>query len=106
MFTGLKIPKLIRWIFEVGIIFLVWMNILRLIFYFSFNHVGNPISTLGSTFLLGFRFDLKMICFLLEGMLLLGAMNFSDPFLSMRSRKGFFILLAVASVDNKFHLYH
>ena len=91
MLKALKIPKLIRWIFVVGIIFLLWMGLLRLIFYFAFNHTGNPISTLGSSFLLGFRFDLKMVCFLLEFMLLLGAMNISDPFISSRSRKGFIL---------------
>jgi phosphoglycerol transferase MdoB-like AlkP superfamily enzyme len=102
MFKGLKIPKLIRWIFAVGIIFLLWMGMLRLIFYFVFNHAGNPISTLGSTFLLGFRFDLKMICFLLVFMLLLGAMNISDPFNSSRSGKGFFILLAFMCLFTSF----
>ena len=95
MLEVLKIPKLIRWIFVVGIIFLLWMGLLRLIFYFVFNHAGNPISTLGSSFLLGSRFDLKMICFLLEFMLLLGALNMLDPFRSARSRKVYFILLAV-----------
>jgi phosphoglycerol transferase MdoB-like AlkP superfamily enzyme len=102
MFTGLKVPKLIRWIFAVGIIFLLWMGMLRLIFYFVFNHAGNPVSTLGSTFLLGFRFDLKMICFLLVFMLLLGALNMSDPFISSRSGKGFFILLAIMCLVTSF----
>jgi phosphoglycerol transferase MdoB-like AlkP superfamily enzyme len=102
MFKVLKIPKLIRWIFVVGIIFLLWMGLLRLIFYFVFNHAGNPISSLGSSFLLGFRFDLKMICFLLEFMLLLGAMNLSDPFMSVRSRKVYFTLLAVACLITSF----
>ena len=97
-----KVPKLIRWIFVVGIIFLLWMGLLRLIFYFVFNHAGNPISTLGSSFLLGFRFDLKMICFLLEFMLLLGALNISDPFISSRSRKVYFILLAIACLVTSF----
>jgi phosphoglycerol transferase MdoB-like AlkP superfamily enzyme len=102
MSKALKIPKLIRWIFVVGIIFLLWMSLLRLIFYFVFNHSGNPISTLGSSFLLGFRFDLKMICFLLEFMLLLGALNISDPFVSSRSGKGYFFLLAVVCVITSF----
>jgi phosphoglycerol transferase MdoB-like AlkP superfamily enzyme len=102
MFTGLKVPKLIRWIFAVGIIFLLWMGMLRLIFYFVFNHAGNPVSTLGSTFLLGLRFDLKMICFLLVFMLLLGALNMSDPFVSSRSGKGFFILLAIMCLVTSF----
>jgi phosphoglycerol transferase MdoB-like AlkP superfamily enzyme len=96
MIKGLKIPKLIRWIFAIGVIFLLWMGILRLIFYFSFNHAGNPISTLGSSFLLGFRFDLKMTCFLLAVLLFAGAPKVSDPFLSAASRKVFFILLGIA----------
>ncbi len=95
MFKGLKIPKLVRWIFAVGIIFLLWMGLLRLVFYFVFNHAGNPISVLGGSFFLGFRFDLKMICFLLVFLLLAGALNVTDPFLSSRSRKVFFVLLAI-----------
>jgi phosphoglycerol transferase MdoB-like AlkP superfamily enzyme len=102
MFKGLKIPKLVRWIFAVGIIFLLWMDLLRLVFYFVFNHAGNPISVLGSSFLLGFRFDLKMICFLLAFMLLAGALNITDPFISSRSKKVFFILLAVACLVTGF----
>ena len=102
MLGVLKVPKLIRWIFVVGIIFLLWMGLLRLIFYFAFNHAGNPISTVGSSFVLGFRFDLKMICFLLEFMLLLGALNISDPFISSRSRKGYFLLLAIVCVVTSF----
>ncbi|HEY4936991.1 MAG TPA: sulfatase-like hydrolase/transferase, partial [Puia sp.] len=102
MFTSLKIPKLIRWIFALGIIFLLWMSMLRLIFYFSFSHSGNPLSTLGSSFLLGFRFDLKMVCILLEAMLLFGALNVSDPFISSRSKKGFFILLAISCLLTSF----
>ncbi|HEX3080049.1 MAG TPA: hypothetical protein VHQ04_06280, partial [Puia sp.] len=95
MLKVLKIPKLIRWIFVVGIIFLLWMGLLRLIFYFVFNHAGNPISVLGPSFLLGLRYDIKMICFMLELMLLMGAVNMLDPFISRRARKVYFILLAI-----------
>src|SRR3954462_2047190 len=102
MYKVLKVPKLIRWILVVGVIFLLWMGLLRLIFYFGFNHTGNPISTLGSSFLLGFRFDLKMICFLLEFMLLLGLMDFSDPFISPRFRRVYFVLLAIACLVTSF----
>jgi phosphoglycerol transferase MdoB-like AlkP superfamily enzyme len=102
MMKGLKIPKLIRWIFAVGIIFLLWMGILRFVFYFTFNHIGNPLSTMGSSFLLGFRFDLKMICILLECLLLMGAWNRTDPFYSTRSKTVFFILLSIACIATSF----
>ncbi len=97
MFTGLKIPKLIRWIFWTGIIFLILMSLLRLIFYFSFNHSGNPFELLAASFLLGFRFDLKMVCILLEAMLAIGFLHASDPFRSNAGRKAEFILLAIVS---------
>lgn len=94
----LKIPKLIRWIFWTGIIFLILMSLLRLIFYFSFNHPVNTPGLLGKTFLLGFRFDLEMVCILLEAMLVLGFLNAYDPFRSSVGRKAEFILLGIASV--------
>lgn len=95
MFTGLKIPKLIRWIFTTGIIFLFWMSLLRLIFFLAFNHAGNPLLKLGPAFLLGLRFDLKMICILLVLMLLMGALNRTDPFRSGTAKKVFFLLLGI-----------
>ncbi len=102
MFSGLKVPQLIRWIFATGIIFLAWMGLLRLLFFVSFSHAGNPLPTLGSSFLLGFRFDLKMICFLLMFMLLYGALNVSDPFLSRRSRNVMFVILALVCLFASF----
>jgi phosphoglycerol transferase MdoB-like AlkP superfamily enzyme len=102
MIKGLKIPHLIRWIFSVGIIFLLWMGILRLIFYFAFNHAGNPLSTLGSSFLLGLRFDIKMVCILLECMLVFGALNVTDPFRSSRSKRIYFFLLGIACLATSF----
>jgi phosphoglycerol transferase MdoB-like AlkP superfamily enzyme len=98
MFKGLKIPKLIRWIFWTGIIFLFLMSLLRLAFYFSFPHSGEAQGSAGRAFLLGFRFDLKMVCILLEVMLLTGFLNALDPFRSSAGRKAEFILLGIASV--------
>lgn len=97
MFTGLKIPKLIRWIFWTGIIFLFGMSLLRLAFYFSFNHSGEPPGIPGKAFLLGFRFDLKMVCILLEAMLIIGFLFKPDPFRSAAGRKAEFVLLGFAS---------
>ena len=98
MFKGLKIPKLIRWIFWTGIIFLFLMSLLRLVFYFSFSHSGEASGSLGRTLLLGFRFDLKMVCVLLEAMLIIGFLNRMDPFHSSIGRKAEFILLGIASL--------
>ncbi|MDP4213115.1 MAG: sulfatase-like hydrolase/transferase [Bacteroidota bacterium] len=74
------------------------MCLLRLIFYFSFHHPVNTAGALGKTFLLGFRFDLKMVCILLEAMLVLGFLRTADPFRSSAGRRVEFILLGIASV--------
>jgi phosphoglycerol transferase MdoB-like AlkP superfamily enzyme len=97
MFKGLKIPKLIRWIFWTGIIFLILMSLLRWIFYLSFSHPGEMPATLGRAFLLGFRFDLQMVCILLEVMLIVGFLPVMDPFRSPAGRKTAFILLGIAA---------
>jgi len=98
MFTGIKIPKLIRWIFWTGIIFLVLMSLLRFIFYLSFPHSGGAAGSAASAFLLGFRFDLRMVCILLEAMLIIGILKRTDPFHSSSGRKAEFILLGIASL--------
>jgi phosphoglycerol transferase MdoB-like AlkP superfamily enzyme len=90
----IKIPKLIRWIFSIGIIFLSCMTLLRFCFYVYFNHGGNTFSGLGNTFLMGLRYDTRMVCILLALLLLLGCLNVSDPFLSNRGKRiGFFVIL-------------
>jgi phosphoglycerol transferase MdoB-like AlkP superfamily enzyme len=102
MNKGSKIPKLIRWILSIGVIFLLWMSLLRICFYLAFNHAGNPLSGLGSSFLLGFRYDLKMVCIFLELILLLGMLNIADPFISTGKKNAFFILLAIACLFTGF----
>jgi phosphoglycerol transferase MdoB-like AlkP superfamily enzyme len=98
MLTGIKIPKLIRWIFWTGIIFLLLMSLLRFVFYFSFPHSGGAAGPGGSAFVLGFRFDLRMVCILLEIMLIIGCWKRTDPFHSAAGRKAEFILLGIASL--------
>ena len=98
MFTGIKIPKLIRWIFWTGIIFLFLMSLLRFIFYFSFPHSGGAAGSAAGAFLLGFRFDLRMVCILLEAMLIIGFLKRTDPFHSSAGRQAEFILLGIASL--------
>ncbi|MGB4846240.1 MAG: sulfatase-like hydrolase/transferase [Ferruginibacter sp.] len=73
-----RIPKLLRWIFSVVLILLFVMTISRLIIYWSFNPPGKAFS--GSAFILGFRYDARVVCIIGLAMMLLCAIPFLNPF--------------------------
>ena len=94
MLSALKIPKLIRWIFCIGIIFLLLMSLLRFaLFLFSSgqeNHFGDVISS----FILGMRYDLRDVCLLMLILLIIGSFSSLNPF---KSKTGKTIALIVIS---------
>ena len=55
-------PRLIPWMFLTAITFLVFMSIARYIFFIHFKSIDDTFSNNASVFLLGLRFDLKIIC--------------------------------------------
>ena len=88
-----KIPRLIRWIFSVMLLFLVIMTIYRFIFFFHYRGEHRPFS--GSAFLLGLRFDAKFISMLGLGMLLLCTIPFLNPFKNRKAKRFWVVLLSV-----------
>ena len=86
-----KIPRLIRWVFSVMLIFLVTLTVYRLIFFFHYRGENRPFS--GSSFILGLRFDAKFIAILGLGMLLLCAIPFINPFKYNRTIRYWNILM-------------
>ncbi len=97
MVSSLKIPKLIRWIFSTGIIFLLLMTLCRLGLFIFFNKQGNHFTNIISSLLLGLRYDLKMICVLLLLILLLGIFRFTNPFKSESGRKICLFIISLAA---------
>jgi len=97
MIERLKIPKLIRWIFSMGIIFLLLMTLLRLSLFFFFDKQGNHFSDIVPALLLGLRYDLKMICVLLLLILLAGSISFIHPFKTDMGKKTWLIVAGIAS---------
>ena len=89
-----RIPKLLRWIFSVVIIFLVAMTIFRFIFFFTYNPPGKPIS--GSAFLMGLRFDARIACIVGLAMMLLTFISVLNPFKNSGAKKIWNFLLPVA----------
>ena len=96
MLSVLKIPKLIRWIFSSGIIFLVVMTLLRLLFFVYFPKQGNHFSDVLPSFVLGLRYDLRDVCILCLLLLILGGIPFFDPFGTGKGKNLCLLIIALA----------
>ena len=55
-------PRLLKWMFLTGIAFLVFMTIMRLVFFYHFVPLGYTFSKCFASFLLGLHFDVRIIC--------------------------------------------
>ncbi|HMJ45980.1 MAG TPA: hypothetical protein VK498_01535, partial [Ferruginibacter sp.] len=80
-----KVPADIRWIFSVGMIFLITMAVWRGIFFISYNPPGKAFS--GSAFFMGLRFDLKFAAIISVIIFLLSRISFINPFKNNSSKK-------------------
>src|ERR1700748_892290 len=79
--SGIKIPKLVRFVFSVKIIFLLIMSLLRILLFLFFSSQGNHFSGVLSSFLLGLRYDLRYTGILGAVLLITGSFSPVDPFL-------------------------
>ena len=86
-----RIPKLLRWIFSVVFILLLVMTISRLIIFWKFNPPGKAFS--GSAFIMGFRYDARVVCIIGLAIMLLCAIPFLNPFKNFNAKKFWNILL-------------
>ena len=86
-----RIPKLLRWIFSVLLILLVVMTISRLIIFWKFNPPGKAFT--GSAFIMGFRFDARVISIIGLVMMLLCAIPFLNPFKNFKAKKIWNVLI-------------
>lgn len=97
MISELKIPKLTRWIFRTGIIFLLLMTLLRFSLYLFFSKQGNGFSDVIPAFLLGLRYDLRDVCILCLLLMILGSFSALHPFKTSTGRKVAFIVVGTAA---------
>ncbi len=86
-----RIPKLLRWIFSVIFILLLVMTVSRFIIFWKFNPPGKVFS--GQAFIMGFRFDARVVCIIGLAMLLLFALPFLNPFKNFAAKKIWNIIL-------------
>ena len=55
-------PRLVKWMFLTGITFLIFMTAMRLVFFYHFGPLQYSFSNSFDAFLLGLRFDLRIVC--------------------------------------------
>ncbi len=73
----LNMPKILRWILGILFFFLLFMFLYRILFFYSYRVPGRPVP--GSAFLLGFRFDMRVVSSLGLFVLLLSYIPFLNP---------------------------
>jgi phosphoglycerol transferase MdoB-like AlkP superfamily enzyme len=55
-------PRLIKWMFFTAITFLIFMTVMRLVFFYHFKPAGYSFSNNLQAFLLGLNFDTRIVC--------------------------------------------
>lgn len=82
--------RLIRLLWLTGLFYIVLLSLFRLVFHLVFTHSGEK--HLFNSFLLGFRYDARIICIFLLILLLLGTIGFFKPFTGRVSKRILFAL--------------
>ena len=77
--------KLVRWMLLCGLFYLLLMSLLRFVFHFVFAPSGEGAT--GRAFLLGFRYDARVVCIFLLITWIAGLFYFFKPFSGKNSRR-------------------
>lgn len=91
-----RIPRLLRWIFSVVLILLFTMTLYRLVIFWRFNPSGKAFS--GSAFIMGFRYDARVVCIIGLAMMLLCAIPGLNPFKNHAAKKFWNIFLPIVFI--------
>ncbi len=91
-----RIPRLLRWILSVALIFLLVMTVSRLIIFWRFNPPGKAFS--GSAFILGLRYDARVVCIIALVMMLLCAIPVIHPFKNLKAASFWNVLIPIAFI--------
>jgi phosphoglycerol transferase MdoB-like AlkP superfamily enzyme len=91
-----KIPRLIRWIGCLAILFFVWMFLMRSVAWWYFKPIGSSLFVPLKVLWMGFRYDAREVGILVLFLLLLGSLPFLHPFHSKTGRMVNKLILLIA----------
>jgi phosphoglycerol transferase MdoB-like AlkP superfamily enzyme len=74
------LPRLIRWILNLGLILILLMTVMRLALYLFFPNQGNSFGDVVNAMILGLRYDLRTISIILVAILIFGSIPRLSPF--------------------------
>ena len=93
----LPVPRLIRWIVSLAVVFLVVMSLLRVGLYLMYTHDRLPLAQSWPAFWLGLRFDLRIVASAMLPLFVLGGVSFFNAFKSTFGRRFWLTLLGLFS---------
>jgi phosphoglycerol transferase MdoB-like AlkP superfamily enzyme len=88
-----RIPKLLQWIIIAMFLLLVLMFFYRIFFFTYYSQPGRPIT--GSAFLLGLRYDARVVAAIGLAMMLLCVIPLLDPFKNRKAKKLWIVILTL-----------
>src|SRR5436190_11828539 len=88
-----RIPKLLQWIIVTMLMLLILMFFYRVFFFSHYSQPGRPIT--GSAFLLGLRYDARVVATIGLAMMLLCFIPILDPFKTTKAKRFWVIILTV-----------
>ena len=97
MLTRFKIPKTILWVTNLLVIFLLIFTLYRMATFIAFRPKGVSFGDVIPSFLMGIRYDLRWIAFILLPVVLLSMMPKLSPFYSARNKKWWTWYLAIVT---------
>ena len=97
MLLRMKLPKTVLWVINLLVIYILMFTFFRLVTFLAFRPEEESVFDLFPTFLLGLRFDLRWIAFLLMPILVVSLRPEYSPFYSLRNRKYWTWYLAVVT---------
>jgi hypothetical protein len=92
------LPRYMRWLLLIAIVFLVLMSIDRFALYFAFKSPLQHISHMLPAFWMGVRYDLRDVGILSVLLLIIGAVPFLNPFQSKAGKYVWFTLLWIVAI--------
>ena len=82
----MSLPRTVRWTLSTGLLFLALLTLMRICLFLFFNRQTHSLGDVISSFALGLRFDLRVVCVLMLILLVLGSIRLFNPFESRRAR--------------------
>ncbi|MEO6671083.1 MAG: sulfatase-like hydrolase/transferase [Ferruginibacter sp.] len=95
-----RIPRILRWVFVLMLIFLILMTVYRFYFFFHYRPENRPFS--GSSFILGLRYDARLVSILGLSMLILCAIPLLNPFKKTGSKAFWTVMLTIVFIISLF----